>query len=460
MTSWRLVPMSTVLTKRQVSKAHRVSALFNHASGHAGEQMPVALRGFKSVPARDIWLILFCTIFFFLSAFAGVLNNIPGVAVLSVVLLVGFPDARRSSLAAIIVVTGVAVFAMPLLGLLYVDNGGVQTAWFALFIIMARVMASFSEPAPSPAAPPGHAAADLLLIGVYLVAGLALSGGEGLRQISFYAGWAIALVHLERIHAHTPSLLPRGAALLLFAAVIGFFVTFLWEGGGRIVQLSFALAPILMAVHYRTFRLNALVLGGAAVALSFAGRLLRFGWTDGLAGLAEDSGASGITVTSYLWGTNDVVLHVGSIYDQWILLFVNWFPRDLWPAKPLGIGSTFVDMVIGRAGFSAEHSLALGFLGEHMFLLPNAWILSVALLTIVLIFMRRFLVRFGRPYRAPVIVFDVWLITLFWGGMASFSARVWFALIPLIPYLLIIQRIDKHAAAVRASRRVLRHVPA
>lgn len=394
---------------------------------------------------RKVGAVLVCAVVFFLSAFADTLNGFVGVAILTAVLMVGLPRSGQSSLALIIAVTGVAIFTMPYIGLIYVGDD-VQTAWFALFIIVGIVMVATGEPGRrSLVAWPSYGALDLPLIAIYLVVGLLLWGGEGLRQISFYAGWALALIHLERIYANTWSLFYRITGLLLFAAVIGFFVTVLWSGGGRIVQLSFALGPILLAVHYRLFRLNALVLGGAAAVLSFVGRLIRFGWSDGLAGLAVDSGASPITITSYLWRTKDIVLGMGSVIEQWVLLFVNWFPRDLWPGKPLGIGSTFVDLVIGREGVSAEHNLAIGFFGEHMFYLPNAWIVSVALLVIVLVAMRRLLVRVSAPYRAPVIIYDVWLITLFWGGMAAFAARVWFALIPVIPYMLLMRQIDRNA---------------
>lgn len=389
--------------------------------------------------------VFICFIVFVLSAYADTLNGFAGVVLLTGALLFAFPEAGRSALASTLVFTGVAVYTMPYIGLIYVHTEIVQTAWFALFIIIGVVLIAYDKQPARIAALPGHRASDLPLIFIYLAGGLFLWGDQGIRQVSFYCGWALALVHLERIHANFPSLRYRAVGLFAFAVVIGYFVTELWTGGGRIVQLSFALAPILLTVHYRTFRLNGPILGLAAAGLSFIGRLLRFGWSDGLAGLSVDSGASPITITSYLWRTKDVVLATGSIVDQWLLLFVNWFPRELWPDKPVGIGSTFVDLVIGREGVSAEHSLAIGFIGEHIFFLPHAWPVSVALLVVVIIVLRRSIARLCVPYRAPVIIFDVWLITLFWGGMAAFAARVWLALIPAVPYLLLIKWIDRRS---------------
>lgn len=393
--------------------------------------------------ARRCFVLLLCLLVAGLSAFADTLNNYWGVAFLTAALFVGFPRAGRSSLASVITVTGVAFGTMPYIGLYYV-NIDVQTAWFALLIVVGLALTSFAEPTSTEVTPaPAYNRADLPLVAVFLVGGLSLWNSEGILQISFYAGWAIALLHMERVHVATTSWIYRGWTVLFFAAVIGFFVAFLWEGFGRIVQLSFALAPILLTVHYRTIRLNAAVLAGGAVGLSFIGRVLRFGWGDGLAGLSADSGASPITLTSYLWTTSAIGKMSDTILDQWLLFFLNWVPREFWANKPLGVGSSFVDAVMGRQGASADHNVALGFFGEHMFYLPHAWFMSAGLLVLVVIAVRRGLWCLCAPYYSPLIVLDVWFMTLFWGGMAAFAARAWFALIPLVPYVLFIKWLDR-----------------
>ncbi len=392
--------------------------------------------------ARRLAVLYLSLIVAGLSLFADTLNNIAGVLILTAALLFGFPRAGRSSLAAVIVVTGVAFNTMPYLGLYYVGYD-VQTAWFALFLAVSLILVTYAEPGRPASTMPGHWVADLPLVAIYLVAGLLLWSTDGLRQIAFYAGWAMALLHLERLHAGSRSLVLRGSGLSAFLFVIGYFVVVLWEGGGRIVQLSFALGPVLLTVHYRTFRLNGWVLAALIVVLSFVGRVFRFGWGDGLAGLAEDSGAAPITLTSYLWTTKDVVRVADTIFDQWTLFFLNWVPRDLWPTKPLGIGSTFVDMVLGREGVGAEHNVAIGFFGEHLFYLPYAWPVSAALLVLAVIATRRGLWSLCAPYYSALIAFDVWLMTLFWGGMAAFAARAWFTLLPLISYILFIKWLDR-----------------
>lgn len=383
-------------------------------------------------------VIVGCTTMFVLSAFLDIGNEYIGLAVLSGLLILAFPDVSRSSLAAVLLFSGITLFSIPILALHYVDPGSVQTAWFAAFILVGMALARF-EPLLEEAPRLGASRGDLILIPVYLVAGLAFWRGEGAGQISFYAGWGLALLHLERLHASTGSKLVRAAGVGVFWLTIGLFMALLWSGAGRIIFLSFFLAPLFLTVRYGTFRLSTLAFIAAAVGLSFIGRVLRFGWNDGIAGIADDSGASHLTLTSYLWSASDTVISPGSVFEQWFLLFFNWLPRDLWPGKPVGIGSTFVDMYLGRQGQSLEHSTATGYFGEHLFYLPHFWWVSVILLTAVIILARRLIARFSTPYRAPVMAFDVWLITLFWGGMASFGARVWLALGPMLIYLTILK---------------------
>ena len=107
--------------------------------------------------------------------------------------------------------------------------------------------------------------------------------------------------------------------------------------------------------------------------------------------------------------------------------------------------------MLGREGVDAEHNVAIGFFGEHLFYLPHAWILSAGLLVVTVVILRRGLWALCSPYRSVLIVFDVWLMTLFWGGMAAFAARVWFALLPLVTYVLVLKWLErsKSQGAVR-----------
>jgi hypothetical protein len=415
---------------------------------------PVGSRTTQTAHVGDAVVFVVSLGMFVLSALLDVGNDYVGWTVLTLTLLLGFHDAGRSSLGTVILFTGVTLFAIPYLSLIYVD-AQVQVAWFAGFIIVAKAMFLFGD-SNRAAAMPAPSSLNLPIIAVALVAGLLFWSDQGLLQISFYAGWAIAMVHLDRLHASTISAVWRLAGVGLFVLSIGGYMLFFWGGYGRIIFISFMLAPLLLTVRYGTVRFNVFLFVGVIALLPFVGRVLRFGWSDGLAGLSEDSGASPITLTSTLWINSSSVINPGSILEQWTLLFLGWVPREIWAGKPLGINSSFVDLFLGRQGVSMEHSTAIGYFGEHLFYLPTFWWVSAALLTAVIIVLRRLLARYCAPFISPVIVLDVWLITLFWGGMASFAARAWFALLPMLAYVVVLKRLttasNRAAATALAAR--------
>lgn len=390
-----------------------------------------------------------CALMFALSAFFDVANTQLGVAILTVLMIAAFYDASQGSLGPIILFSGVTLFVLPLSSLIYVAPGSALTCWFALYIIVGLVLVG-TDDVSDDGGRPGRSRGNLMLVVLFLILGIAMWRSEGIGQIAFYVGWAMALLHLERLHASTESKVTRLAGVGIFWMILILYMVFLWDGFGRIIFISLFLAPLFLTLRYGTFKLNMLLFTGAAATLPFIGRVIRFGWSDGLAGLSEDSGASHLTETTYLWLSHDQVLNPGDIQEQWALMFFGWVPRDWWPSKPIGIGSSFVDMYLGRSGASLEHSTATGYFGEHLFYLPTFWWASVALLTLVVIALRWLIRRVSLPYRVPVMAFDVWLITLFWGGMASFGSRVWLSTVPMIVYVLILKVLDRRSGSIGA----------
>lgn len=385
----------------------------------------------------DLLVVPICVIIFVFSAYFGAGNNLVSVAVLTVLMFVTFRSDRGDSLPAILIFCGVTLMTVPFIALL-ATGSDVSVAWIALFILVAKSIIVFGQPdrAPDEAPPPSRG--DLAILILFLSGGLIGMSLINVEQI-FYATWALALVHLERLQASTASRPVRMIGLFLVWAAILVYILAFWSGFGRLIIVSLALAPLFLTVRYKTFRLNILIFAAFAASLSFAGRIMRFGWSDGLVGLTEDSGAGPITLTETLWRSNASVLYQEPFWHQWSLLFLQWVPRSFWPGKPRGLGADIVDYYIGRQGFSEEHSYAVGYFGEHMFLAGDWWLFSTVVLTAIIIVIRRFIVMASAPYVSVAIVFDVWLVTLFWGGMASFGARVWFSAIPMLAYVVIIR---------------------
>lgn len=383
---------------------------------------------------------------FLVSAMANVGNNYLGVAILTILLAIITYRNESKSLSLIIIFSGSTLFVLPYLSLIHVGEE-VQVAWFAVFLLFSLALIKSDESRfqirPGGVASGHSPTKNVALMALYMAAGLYLTDADGVAQVSFGLGWSLALIHLERVHAATKSRAIRVLALMIFFVFLTIFVAFVWGGFGRIIIAALFIAPLLLSILYGTFSINVLLFGAAAGVLPFIGRILRFGWSGGLAGLAEDSGATHILVTSLLWRESGTVVQPGSLTEQWLLFFFNWVPRDTWPEKPLGIGLTFVDMVQGRQGVSLEHSTATGLVGEHLFYLPTFWWLSLLALLITMILIRRAIGRLSHGYLSVLLAFDVNLITIFWGGMAAFGARAWFAVIPMLVYVVMLRLLER-----------------
>lgn len=371
-------------------------------------------------------------------------TSYPGLLVLTIAAGVLFYPYRYSSMGAVILLTCASIYVVPYLSLLFIREP-VNLAWFGLFNIVATTLLVWTQGdgrVVEEGLPRTFVVVNLATMIVILTLGLlviALRPDSTASGPIYLSSWGLALLPLERLH-WSAGRLARLAATGAFVVYILVYALFVWEGDGRIVVLSLALAPVLLTSLYRTVRVNGALLAAGGIFMVFLGRVLRFGWSDGLAGVAEDSGATHILMTSQLWRGGDHAFPITTFWEQYQLYFLNWVPRNLWADKPLGVNYSFVDVFIGRAGLGEEFSTALGYFGENLFYSRTFWPLMVVIVTVTTVYTRKAIVRLTRPYVAPMIIFDVWLITLFWGGMAVFASRTWFSLFPIIGAILLLRR--------------------
>lgn len=410
----------------------------------------VAVMPSNPSPLRDLATMLICVTVFAFNAILGAGDGFVGLSILTVVMLVVLAPYASTPMGGVALFTGITVFLVPLVALIYVD-AGVWPGWLGLFTIVARALIAWSPRDIELPAMAHGAVINLAMVAVLLSFGLLLQV-LGYNELFFHASWACSLIHLERLHAATPAKPMRLAGVaIVVGAVLVYSVTF-WSGYGRLILSTFALAPVLLSVHYRTFRLPILAFAAFSASLVFLGRIIRFGVGDGIAGLADDSGASPLTLTQGFWDADVTIAWSEPFWHQWALLFLNWFPRDWWADKPVGINYTLVDAIWGRLGLGEEHSTAVSFLGEQVFLHSYLWPLTTALLVAVLILTWRFISKIAAPYFAPVVVFQSWMITFFWGGMATYGSRVWFSVVPMLVYLYVLRRIAHAPQSVDLPR--------
>jgi len=399
--------------------------------------------------ARGVALLA-CATIALLTIGLGVKAGYGTLTALTICVMILLWRFSQQSLGIVLIFSAATLYVVPTISLLYVGVP-VNLGLFALFAIIAYAMTHFGSAVERamPLPDEGVGGGVNLLAMTGLLAGGLIAGAEsgGFAQPIFAGAAGIALVHLERLQWARTGWVMRWAALGIYAAAIGVYATFLWDGFGRIVIISFLLLPVLVSIRYRLFRLDPLLLAGAGGLLVFVGRVLRFGVSEGIAGISEDSGATHLILSSELLANHPGNTSGTSLFQQFQLFFLNWAPRELWPGKPININSLFVDSYIGRAGLSEEHSTALGFFGEQVYLAGHFWLLTAILAAVMVITVRALIVRIAQPYYASVVVYDVWVVTLFWGGMASFAARAWFALVPLVLYVLLLRRQDRQRPA-------------
>ena len=405
---------------------------------------------------RTLVVALTATAVFLLTAYYDVLNNFTGWTVCASLFSLTCWGRVRNSLGWMLLFSGITLYVVPYLSLQIVAYP-VQVAWFALFILFTEVMLRaqgrpVDEVGRLPAARSGIEAPIASL--AVLAIGIALSSQGELLGFLLFVAWGCSLIPFERAMAAYGGAVGKLVLIGLYYLLLGVYVLFVWDGFGRTFISAFFLAPLLILLTYRIVQLPVAAFAAAALTLPFIGRVLRFGWSDGLAGIADDSGASHIIVTSEIWASPALVTNAGTLSDQWVLLFGNWLPRALWSGKPSGIGSTFVDTYIGRTGYSEGHSTALGIFGEHIYLGQGLWLVSTVALLVAVLILRASIAKLAAPYLAPVIVFDVCLLTLIWGGMASFGARVWFPLIPMVLIAVVLNRRDRFLGTSQPAARL------
>ena len=67
----------------------------------------------------------------------------------------------------------------------------------------------------------------------------------------------------------------------------------------------------------------------------------------------------------------------------------------------------------------------------------NNYFLGLILLLVTIIIIRKLVVKFSIGSVVPAILFDLNLMSYFWGGMGIFGARIWFFLLPVLTLLIL-----------------------
>jgi hypothetical protein len=247
---------------------------------------------------------------------------------------------------------------------------------------------------------------------------LFLPPGKLLNLLAFLVPYSISLVIFEVVLVAGASRRQVVLWLMGYLLTLGIYSFFVWDGFGRLVIAAFAMAPFLVIF----IRLNVWPRLSLLVFLSpfvlFASQLVRYENVKNIETAFVGSAGHHYIVT------NDIVDFkfyrspegIGAFFEQYLLLFTNWIPRDWWLEKPIGVGLWSVDAIYGRQGFSDGYSHSTGFLGELYLTLGGSFAFGFLLLVGTMIFIGKIVSKFSNSSVVPMVVLHINMISYFWGG--------------------------------------------
>lgn len=326
-----------------------------------------------------------------------------------------------------------AVFPINILIFLEIDS----TYLICLFIIFSDGLIYFDKPAGVPIGIKSDKRdMDYIGFGISAVAIILTAYLIPIPVLSLMIPIGSALFFQERLLRKGQD---KRSALLVFVVFemsIGVYLLLHWTGYGRLAIASYCLMPFAVLTAYHRLSAEFWHLTLITPFLATFALIVRGGSLDSL---TKETAAG---VTDHLIYTNNLIKGVitgnvgfANFFEQYILFFLNWFPRDLWPNKPVGVGYYGVDVLGERPFVSDEHNISLGFVGEQIFLLGDHYLIGVLSAFISIVIFRFYFNKFSRANGvAARVAFDMSLITYFWGGMAAFGSRAWFVIIPIMAF--------------------------
>lgn len=247
---------------------------------------------------------------------------------------------------------------------------------------------------------------------------------------------ALSLIYLEGILRSSKSSLNSSLIILFHFLFIIFFLNNHWSGYGRLHLGFYLLAPIIIFISVYNISIKNIFIFIAAPIALFLLQYFRYNTEINLENVTFGSAGYHLYLTDIIFN-NQYDVNINSIkvwIDELKLLFLIWFPREYWELKPIGISMWSVDLMFGRTVES--YSQSVGFIGEQKLILGDKYIFGIMLMLILILIFRKLIVYLSFGSNVPAIIFDLNLMSYFWGGMALFGSRLWFSLIPAILFLI------------------------
>lgn len=266
-------------------------------------------------------------------------------------------------------------------------------------------------------------------------------GNHLIGMSTFMFPFSISLIYLEKIMKILRNPLYGGLFLIFHFSFTAIYLSFHWVGMGRVFLAFYILSPILIYFHYcRIFipKLIFYMICPIALFIVQSSRYKNFSFEEYLIG----SAGYHLQLTEMVQSTKYFIESKwNAFFDQYLLMFFIHIPREIWSSKPFPIGFWAVDVMFERnssqTGVDKEFSISLGFIGENMLMLGEKFYIGLIFVLLNVIILRRLVFYLSFNSIVPILIFDLNLVSYFWGGMSIFGSRLWILLIPSLIFLIL-----------------------
>ncbi len=279
----------------------------------------------------------------------------------------------------------------------------------------------------------------------------------GVAAGSFYEG--LSLFFLGPMIAFFPaSLNPHRRTDSFLTAVIFFgaftvYVIYGWSGFGRAVTAGYAITGLLAFCITAKININKFMFGAAG----FLGTLLLVSRKDGFSELSiarsiDDSAIGPYRLASTFIDTMETRgFDFPGLLDQLVFSAFSFVPREIWPTKPFGFGFQYVvenmDSYLAEAG----HSIASTLIADHFYYIGWLGFASSLLILFIITVMIKIFYREKLFDGHVTSIFAANMLVLVWGGMTSFSARMIYPLLGMLPFAVLTYIFQKRRVKISPS---------
>lgn len=223
---------------------------------------------------------------------------------------------------------------------------------------------------------------------------------------------------------------------VVFLLVFGVYFVFGWSGYGRTVVFGNLIVALLYFIYVNNLLFNKLLFAmvPTLASLLLVGRKSLAVDDFSVYEVLSDSAVGPYRLAdTFIENYNSRGFDFFGFMDQVVFSLTSFIPRDIWSSKPYGFGFEYVVKNMDEYLIDAGHSIASTLIGDHIYYL-GWWGVGTGLLMAWFVAkLVNLFYNFKKLAGYAVVIISCNMMVLVWGGMTSFSARIIYPLIGLLP---------------------------